>query len=283
MDDPARLAGDNTKQRPLPTDAEYQAKVWELFDIIEQLQNAVAAGTVWPEIEKGSNLAADDRRTSPLQMSHSIQTLLVVAVDHQHALASLVRGAPVAPGIVHKAAPFTLTRSAVEAAATAHWMLEPTDSWRQRVRRLVIYQQQDRYDYEVVSTLIQARVGGTLPATLEKRKKWIAAIIETNGITDLKGHFEITKVIQQVDAVIDDSRHIETFWRTASAFAHGRQWAIINALMRKEVLHSESSADVVRVNVESDMARVFWGVSTAYELTDRALSLYYEACKSPRR
>jgi hypothetical protein len=238
----------------------------------------VSSGTLSPPVEKGSDLAADDRRTSPLQLSHSVQSLIMVAVDHQHALARLVGGDR---GTLHTTAPFSLARSAVEAAGTALWMLQPSDSWRERVRRLVIYQRQDRYDYEVVSTLVDARVGGGLPPTLEKRKQWIATIIERNGITNLPRRLEITDVLQAVDAAIDRSRHIETFWRTASAFAHGRQWALVNALVREE--QPGGREGVVTVKITNNIGRVLWGASIAHELTGRTLSAYRHAARAPRR
>jgi hypothetical protein len=245
------------------------------FDKVERLQDARAANTLFPPIERRSDLAALDRRTSPLQLSHSIQNLMSSAIDHQHALARLVGGDR---GILHTNAPFNLSRGAVESAATALWMLQPTDSWRQRVRRLVIYQRQDRHDYEVVSRLIDGRFGNGMPETLDKRKAWLDAIIKNCNITKLPNQLDMTTVITDVDAAIDTTRHIETFWRTASAFAHGRQWAMLNALIREE--QQDLGEGVAIVKITSDLGRVFWGAAIAYELTSRTLNAYRDAARA---
>jgi hypothetical protein len=218
----------------------------------------------------------DDGRTAPLQLSHSVQTLINVAIEHQHAVVALVRDAKV----LHSYVPFTLTRSAVEAAATAYWMLRPPQ-WKQRVRRLIIYQRQDRYDQETVARLIRDRVGGDLRPSLANRKRWLDELAARHHISDLPRRFEITDVIQDVDAAIDDTRHIETYWRTASGFAHGRQWAVIDALVHSEVVPHERDPGIAKVKLESTLSRVMWGLSAAVELTDGALQLYVQACEAP--
>jgi hypothetical protein len=268
---------DSPPARPRPTEAEVASLLGKIFARVEDLQDARASNTLFPPIEPRSDLAGDDRHTRPLQLSHSIQNLISAAVDHQHALARLVGGDR---GILHTNAPFSLSRGAIESAATALWMLQPTDSWRQRVRRLVIYQRQDRHDYEVAARLVESRVGGGLPETLEMRKGWIEAIIRACNITNLPRQLDITKVITEVDAAIDTTRHVETFWRTASAFAHGRQWAMINALVREE--QADLGKGVAVVKISSDLGRVFWGASIAYELTSRTLNAYREAANAPR-
>ena len=68
---------------------------------------------------------------------------------------------------------------------------------------------------------MDSRIGGGLPETLDKRKGRIDAIICDRNITNLPRKLDMTKVIAEVDAAIDATRHVETFWRTASAFAVG--------------------------------------------------------------
>lgn len=87
-------------------------------------------------------MAKADAPTHPLELSHAVQGLLNVAIEHLHALACLIRNV----SVLHSTVPFTLTRSAVESAAVAYWMLSPTDSWREQIRRLVIFQGQDHRD-----------------------------------------------------------------------------------------------------------------------------------------
>jgi hypothetical protein len=167
----------------------------------------------------------------------------------------------------------------IEAAATAVWMLQPA-GWRERVRRLVIYQRQDRHDYEAVARLVQERTGGALPGTLAQREDWLDKIVEANGITDLPEYLSITQVIVEVDKG-KGSKHFETYWRTASGFAHGRQWSQLNALVRSEPV--PIGPGVAAAKVENDMGRVHWGAAAAQELTQTAISSYRDACRAPRR
>jgi hypothetical protein len=140
-----------TTGRPMPTQEDYQAEVWKIFDHIDKVQADITEGTFWPEPERGSPLATDNRRTAPLHMGHSLQTL-------------------------------------------------------------------------IVSGMIQERVAGEKSPAFENRKQWIDELITRHRITDLPWRFEISEVIKAVDAAIDATTHYEAYWRTASAFAHGRQW-----------------------------------------------------------
>jgi hypothetical protein len=233
----------------------------------------------FPDVQRRSQLDTDNRRTAPLQMANTLQTLIWVAVEHQHAIAAVVRKA----NFLHLAAPFTLARAAVESAALAYWMLEPANSYRERIRRLLIYQRQDRYDQEQASTLIHNRLGTPVPADLAKRQAWIASIITCSRIEiPRRTVLNMTEVMQEVDRVIDEDAHrFETYWRTASGLAHGRQWAVLNALVRTELV--PMTTDVARVRMESTYSRVLWGASTAFELTNGAVERFREACMPPRR
>jgi hypothetical protein len=88
-------------------------------------------------------------------------------------------------------------------------------------------------------------------------------MIAEHRITNLPQSLRISDVITDVDK---GSKHFEIYWRTASAFAHGRQWSQLNALVRSEPI--PVGPGVARVRIENDMGRVFWGASAAYELTD---------------
>jgi len=259
-----------------PSDADVQVALGRAFDGIERQQAAISEGSFWQDPHPRSQMYVDDGRTAPLQLSHSVQTLISVAIEHQHAVVALVRDAKV----LHNYAPFTLTRSAVEAAATAHWMLRPTQ-WKQRVLRLIIYQRQDRYDQETVARLIRDRLGGDLRPSLANRKRWLDELAARHHISDLPRKLEITDVIQDVDAAIDGTRHIETYWRTASGFAHGRQWAVMDALVHSEVIPHERDPSLAKVRLESSLTRVLWGLASAAEVTDGAIQLYSRACQAP--
>jgi hypothetical protein len=87
-------------------------------------------GRASPEVEAGSPLTGDARWSPDLQVAHAAWSAVTQAIDHLHAVKTLVADARV----VHTYAPFTLLRSATENAATAVWLLEPRPR-TERVRR----------------------------------------------------------------------------------------------------------------------------------------------------
>lgn len=265
----------NQDQRP--TEEQSQAALWELFDRIDEWQAALSAGELFPlHLPADSRMAGDDRATAPLQMSHVIQTSLSVAIEHLHATAALVRKAQ----LLHNSPPFTLVRSTLESAALAHWILEP-DSRSTRIKRLLAYHEQDLFDYHEFSKLIQNRMGGDLPPTIASRPKFIAEIDARNKLIDgHKRRVQISDVVAKVDLAVPDHdpHYFEILWKTASGFAHGRQWAYINALIRDEV--SSVVEGVGRFEVANTLSRVLWGVGAGVELTDRALVLFFNSSEA---
>lgn len=82
--------------------------------------------------EAGSRLAQDDGLIKPHQASHNIANAVVSAIDHLHALDSIMIGA----GASHTLAPFSLVRAAIECAAQAAWILAPEEQDTRLVRSL---------------------------------------------------------------------------------------------------------------------------------------------------
>jgi hypothetical protein len=101
-------------ERPLPTEEQYQAKLWEIFDWAEATQGLMSRRELLPDPERDSQMEVDNGRTHPLEIAHSLHAL-ITAVEHLHALEGLVRKAE----LLHNSPPFTLCRSSIEAAATA--------------------------------------------------------------------------------------------------------------------------------------------------------------------
>jgi hypothetical protein len=85
-----------------------------------------------PEVEPGSPLAGDARKSKSLQVAHAAWAGVVHSVDHLHALRALLIQAQV----LNLGAPYTLARSAMENAATAVWLLEPAQRPERLRRRL---------------------------------------------------------------------------------------------------------------------------------------------------
>jgi hypothetical protein len=93
---------------------------------------------------------------------------------------------------------------------------------------------------------------------------------------------QFERMITEVDVAIaaedgrENDHHIETYWKTASGFGHGRQWATLNVLVRDEVRPLGNATATVRLS--STESRVLWGAAAAYEMINRSWHLYRLAC-----
>ena len=248
--------------------------MWTLFDELEEMTRRSNVGTLFAPVEPGSRMARDDIRTQPYRVSHCIQSLLNNAIEHATSLAALVRTAGLMPG----GPPFTLSRAAVESAATGYWLLEPAEQ-KERIRRHLIHQSQDRFDLETVSRMTADRTGEPIPTEVQDRKAYITDVREAHSLPTLPRQLKASEVIKEVDKVISSTTHFELYWRTASGFGHGRPWARMHVLIKSEVMRI--SDDIARVQFSTNPGRVLWCVAAAHELIDRTLNLYYAACRAP--
>jgi len=260
------------------TEEQARRRSWQIFDLVNAAIALMDTNALWPAVEKGSRMARLNKKTNPVHMAHYVQLLIGVALEHLHAIGALRRDA----NMIHNSPPFTLARSAVEAAATAHWILQPTDSWHEQIKRLVIYLRQDRYDYQQVAELFQRIRGGDLPEDLAKKGERIDKVIADNRLdirsrTDLK----MTEILMDVDKTTGGSTNFEIYWRTASGLAHARQWAQLAMFRRGERFEIEPGVAAVRLS--SDERLLGWSVETAYSITNRAMKLFNEACRAPLR
>lgn len=257
-----------------PTDDEYREALFRSFDLGDELMTRVNNATLWPQPTHDSELVAADQDSEPFQFTHVIQNLINAAVEHFHATGALVRRA----GFLHNGPPFTLGRAAVECAAYAYWLLVPDDA-KVRLWRLLAVVGQDTRDFEEVSNVMNARSRPASAATdLKWRRERATSIRKAHALPGAK-QVSVLAVITEVDTLLATARDsvndhaVEIFWRTASGFSHGRQWATLNALVRDHVsLLGNATAAVKISNTES---RVLWGTSTAYELINRSLEVYY--------
>src|SRR5690349_15715455 len=109
----------------------------------------------------GSALCGDDRRSAPYHVSHEAWQRLDSAVDHLFALKVLIADA----GVLPTYAPFTLLRAAIENAASAVWLLDPSSRSERVLRRLRLEAANAKNSDRAVSLL-----GSTPNRSLDERK-----------------------------------------------------------------------------------------------------------------
>src|SRR5512132_3374185 len=186
-----------------------------------------------PEVEPGSPLAGDARKSKSLQVAHAAWAGVVHSVDHLHALRALLIQAQV----LNLGAPYTLARSAMENAATAVWLLEPAQRSERLRRRLKLAHYEAREEGKLHQLLPAKALKGKRSA--QDRMAAIRDLAVQLGLdaSDVAGQFSWEQVIKAAakttlpddDKLDPDKLSREelaaVMWRLCSAFAHGRTWA----------------------------------------------------------
>lgn len=225
----------------------------------------------------GSYLALDDKLSRPLQVSHAVQALLHAAVDHQHAIGSLVMKAEA----LHTYAGATLVRGAIEAASTCIWILEPRDR-KERVLRALRWNftdLMDRYKFE------QEFAGVVRPA-----KNLVGEIVEPVAArANIKSGDAMTRVTSTAVVAAAD-RYLSSrgepllpllHWRLTSGFAHGRRWSTM-AFAEREERDSDVDPDSINVRFSMGVDRLLGLTMASASVIEQAIELYALRAKRAR-
>lgn len=221
--------------RRLPiTDDEEVSAVHALLARLDQIPVLITRYEKTAELapKPSSELGDDDRRTSFLQLSHYVAASMHVATDALSAVAKLLQPEPGA--LEHRlTAQFPLMRSALEASATALWLLRP-DEQRTRIVRLLQLRRSDvLYDLQlaksaakVMSSFGKAHVAtaqrGVRDAT--KRKKKHDARLNEIAAAEAIAYEEFLSGSPGLAAIIDEAADDEgkasAVWRVISGLSH---------------------------------------------------------------
>ena len=246
-------------------DAERMATVWSFrWEQVQGWQRRVDGPRPWP-IAPGSQLAADDRRSRPFQVSHSAQVSMHAAIDHLHALCSLV----VEARSLHTYAGAALARASMEAASAAIWVLSPSEPRERAIRasRLGVQDKRDERD-----------ATGEDRSTWETRVRELTAPVCTRLGVDskaLEGLVTATALMNTSDPHLAARGCPGTMmlWRVGSGFAHGRRWPAL-ALATQSVVESPDDPDILSVRFEMTEENLQLLVHAAAEMVSAAIELY---------
>jgi hypothetical protein len=246
-----------------------------MFSLIDQWVKV--SGKDPPEVERGSPLAGDARKSPSLQVAHAAWTAVVHSVDHLHALRALLGQAQ----IINLGAPYTLVRAALENAATAVWLLEPARRPERLRRRLKLAYDDAREEGNLQGLLPAKALQGK--RTAQERMVEIQALAVKLGLdpSDVAGRLSHEKIIRAVAKTTfrDDEESNEDrlspedqaalVWRLCSAFAHGKNWASFSWL-EKQITRSEAGVHLLRLT--GGVERLVTVASFPIVLTSRALA-----------
>lgn len=246
--------------------------------MLATIENWLAmTGQTSPEVEAQSPLAGDARWSPELQVAHGAWSALAYAVDHLHAVKTLVADARV----LHTHAPFTLLRSAIENAATAVWLLAPGPRTKRVSRRLKLAHHEAWESGNVHKLMSAETLAGK--RTAEERMTEIRGLATSLGISpsDVAGRFGYESVVRQAGEATGLGEDLAALlWRLCSGFAHGKYWASLSFLERQEVPRA-GEAGVLDVRLTTDIDRILTVTQVPFLFTDRALQLYEQRRRSP--
>ena len=265
--------------QPQPERVVTEERAWAKWQEVGRLIDALVARSdlrgEWVP-QPGSSLAGDDRASDPYQVSHAVAQCLMAAIDHAHAVKSLV----VEHQMLHAAAPASLARGFIESMATAFWLLHGP-SRVERVGRAMKWHVRNVHDQaEAVGDIVSLTQSGRSPS---ERIRRVVDIATAAGVED-QAYIERGYRPGQAVAYADREAGLSGIgvlfsWRLCSGVAHGRPWAFLGMLEQERV--TTAGSDVLDVRLTNDFARSLYPVLTGMHLTEVVLKLHKQRSQSP--
>jgi len=249
-----------------------EAAFRQLQSDMDRLMESGQTTHQWP-IEAGSPLAGDDRASRPFQVSHAASASLGAALDHLHALTTLVVGTRT----IHARAPYALARAAIENAATALWLVEP-QTRSERVLRTLRLHAADARDGAKASGDLHTLQIIPLQDRLAELRALAAAV---GGSLDDGPRTTVTDIVKAADSLLDTDFSAGPLgaWRVFSGFSHGRPWALA-AFSDQE--REAIGNGLVQVTSRSSLNRVLYAASIAADVFNLAAETYMRRASAPR-
>ncbi len=239
-----------------------------LHQVFEHIERWGATSAV-VQVHRDSRLASDDALTDPYQVSHAVAISIGAALDHLLALRALIIDA----GSLPMAAPFTLTRAALESAAQAVWLLAPPEQSVRVRRRLQMAVRDARERDQLAKTLMGSRHDA---AALSERLERFASLAERAGLnrTVLDGHFPgFGRMVHEAGSHADiNPEYVRALWQIGSGYAHGQSWPFLTVGTLDEMAR-QIDGDVGQYLVTADVPTVFTITSAAVMILNEALML----------
>lgn len=222
-------------------------------------------------IGTGSALDAADALTEPHQVSHLLGYLLHTAVDHLHALKTLLADAEAQ----HTFAPYTLIRGSIEAASTALWILQDADP-RLLAQRALHLEYQNLWDQRRATKLVDKDADFD-----EARLALLKKVLTRNNLTTavVKKPLHVSELISTAAAVFALPASRLT-WQMCSAAAHGRPWAK-QLLTLFEAHDDDGISKTLRGQLTSNQLAMAISLNNACDVFDKARTVRTAHSRNP--
>ncbi len=221
------------------------------------------------ETPPGCAMAGDDSHLGGFQITTAFRMCLMAAVDHLHALTSLV----VELERLHLAAPASLARGAIENGATAFWLIHPKSRDARITQTLRWYAKNARDQQRAVGGL---GIGGAPEVEVIGRLERVASDRQLNVRAATKGYTstEVVEYAEKHATTMDGGPliHLALRWRLCSGFAHGRPWAYLGGLAAETV--REARPGISQLRLTNSMDRALWAAEGGLRVIEAALRVH---------
>jgi hypothetical protein len=237
-------------------------------------------GSPPPQLVAGSNLAYDDRRAHPYQVSHAVWAAMSAGVSHLAALRDSLfhaTGPDRVEAKIHTHGQFSLVRGALENASRAIWMLEPNDADKRLLRRL-------RLEWAESSEQAQVReLMGTPPGKSKDDQLKTLTDLLPPATADpdqinakqkaIKERPDYRTIVKVAGSHVSSGSSIQLFvWKACSALAHGDFRGTLGYTER-EVLPG-STPGIAMARITGSVSLLAYGSLVAIETMKVALKFY---------
>jgi hypothetical protein len=228
----------------------------------------------------GSDLAYDDRRAHPYQVSHAVWAAMFAGVSHLAVLRDSLfhaTGPDRVEARIHTHGQFSLVRGALENASRAIWMLESDDADERLLRRL-------RLEWAESSAQAQVRelMGAPPGRSKDDRLKQLTDLLppETTDQDQINAKQKAIKkrsdygtIVEAAGSRLSSGSSMQLFlWKTCSALAHGDFRGTLGYTER-EVLPGPTPG-IAMAQITGSVSLFTYGSLVAIETMEVALKFY---------
>lgn len=236
---------------------ELQSILGRLFSEVEGWHELVADSL---SVHPNSALGVANGLSAPFQASHAVGYLRLTAIDHLHALRTLMKEARAQ----HIFAPFTLLRASIESSATALWILSDPEPRSIAVRTLKLEWTNIGDRGKAYDTV------GAPEKDLEAWKKAFDEILIQNALhkDGIKARFPgALKILQDASKTFDLGTTPTLMWQMCSGATHGRNW--VSGFLTMMDAQDDGISKVISGRLTSDEQAIVLAAYAACDLVRR--------------
>lgn len=216
----------------------------------------------------GSAIAGDDTHLGGYQLTSAFRFCLTAAIDHLHAVTSLVQE----HRLLHIAAPASLARGLLENAAAGFWLIHPAQR-DERITRTLRWWAKNARDQDRAMRDRPAAGKSSAEVVLAR----LRALAEARGIdpaTAVKGYTSTEAVTYAEQQVGHDQLGPLFPWQICSGFAHGRPWAMLGASQVEPQGESLSWSGLNDVRLSNSLGLALYPTLAGVELLQTTLRVH---------